>query len=177
MNGPGAIAAILKRVDGVLIPAVEDLTVEELRAQPAGPNTNPIGWIVWHLTRIQDDAVSRIQGVPSEWESGGWRERFAISNDPLHIDPRDVSSFDPANAETLLGYYQAVRRRTEAALAGMDGDHLDKVLPETAGRRSMTVMESFAMVVSDNTQHIGQVAYLRGLLRGQGWYANRRALT
>ena len=40
----------------------------------------------------------------------------------------------------------------------------------------MAVSEILAMVTSDTLQHIGQIAYLRGILRDQGWYAKRRSL-
>lgn len=177
MEAPAAVAAILKRGDGVLIPAVEDLTVDELRAQPAGPDTNPIGWLAWHLTRVQDDYMSLIKGEPKVWQTGGWSQRFNNEGDPLHIAPEKVALFDPADADTLLGYYRAVRERTDTTLARISPEDFDRVLPPSSPARSpMTVMETLAMVISDNIQHIGQIAYLRGLLREQGWYERRRAL-
>jgi hypothetical protein len=49
------------------------------------PEANSIAWLVWHLTRIQDDHVAGVAGVEQVWTSQGWGERFG-----LPFDPRDT---------------------------------------------------------------------------------------
>ena len=42
--------------------AVEGLTPDQLAHQP-GEGANSIGWLVWHLTRVQDDHVADAAGL------------------------------------------------------------------------------------------------------------------
>lgn len=167
----------MKRADGVLIPAIEELTSDELRAQPMGDGTNPIGWLAWHLTKVQDDYIALIGDSATVWDAGGWGSRFTTAEGALHIAPEEVRKFDPVDAEALLAYYQAVRERATEVMAGLSPNDFERVCePATPGGRSMAVSDILAMVTSDTLQHVGQIAYLRGILRDQGWYAKRRAL-
>ncbi|MCL2516895.1 MAG: DUF664 domain-containing protein, partial [Microbacteriaceae bacterium] len=43
---------------------------------------NTIAWLVWHLTRVQDDHVSDVAGVDQLWTSE-WAARFEL---PLPVD-------------------------------------------------------------------------------------------
>jgi hypothetical protein len=55
-----------ERIRDVVHPAVNGLSPEELSFRPEG-QANSIAWLVWHLTRIQDDHVAGI-GSPSPWK-------------------------------------------------------------------------------------------------------------
>ncbi len=177
MESPAFWSVVMRRGDGVLIPAVEDLTRDELRSQPAGPATNPIGWLVWHSAKVQDDYIALIGGSKTVWDEQGWNARFPNAEHALHVEPKQVGEFDPVDAATLLGYYNAVRVRAKAILDALSPEDFDRVLePIYPGGRAMPLSDVLAMVASDNIQHIGQIAYLRGMLREQGWYQNRRAL-
>ena len=46
--------AVLDRNEAILLRALEGLTVDELQVQ-VGPASNPIGWLMWHLSRVQDN--------------------------------------------------------------------------------------------------------------------------
>jgi uncharacterized damage-inducible protein DinB len=169
---------VMKRSDGVLIPAVEGLSPEELRAQPAGSETNPIGWLTWHLDKVQDDYLSLISGSPTVWERDDWNSRFPNAEHALHIEPKDVGTFDPVDAPTLLEYHVAVRKRGGEVMADLVPDDFEKVLdPIYPTGKPMAIADILAMVVSDTIQHVGQVAYLRGMLRDQGWYSGRRPVS
>jgi len=47
---------------------------------PSGPMTRPnsIAWLVWHLTRVQDDHVADVATHGQVWLEGGWVERFGL---------------------------------------------------------------------------------------------------
>src|SRR3954447_8932979 len=63
------------------LPALLDgLDADALRWRP-DPDANPIGWLVWHLTRVQDDHVAGLAGVPQVWTEQGFAERFALPYD------------------------------------------------------------------------------------------------
>ena len=58
--------------------AVDGLDVDAL-VTPPSEQTNPIGWLVWHLTRVQDHHISEILHVDQVWVSGDWPGRFGLA--------------------------------------------------------------------------------------------------
>ena len=161
----------LSRAEGVLKRALDDLSVEDLRAQPSGAGSNPIGWLAMHLTRVQDGWLSRVQGIDSEWDSEGWAARFGIEGESPQWSPENVHAFDPQDAETLLAYWTAVRTRTDRYVGSLKPEDLDHELPPgRPGAPPMTIAHVLALILGDNIQHIGQIAYLRGLIKEHGWY-------
>ena len=57
--------------------AVEGASLDVLTYRP-DPDANCIAWLVWHLTRIQDDHVAGVAGTEQRWVAGGWAERFGL---------------------------------------------------------------------------------------------------
>ena len=171
----GAISqAAYDRIGGVMTRALNGLSVDQLRRQPAGPESNPIGWMAWHLSRVHDANFSNLLGQEQAWVAEGWHEKFGLSADTgsgggATLD--DVRAFDPIDAETVLGYWEAVRSRSRALLDSLTDADLEKPTPP---RPRSTMQETFqgtvARVTSDTFQHIGQIAYARGLVDEHGWY-------
>ncbi|MDA1215963.1 MAG: DinB family protein [Chloroflexi bacterium] len=161
----------LGRADGTLKRALEGLTREELMQQPAGPGSNPIGWLAWHLTRVQDGYGSRIAGVEQVWRTQKWYEKFGLEETPPSYKPETVGTFDPISAELLLEYYEMVKTATVGYIASLSAEDWERQLPQIdPSRPPQTVADGVAIITSDNIQHIGQIAYVRGLIKGQGWY-------
>jgi hypothetical protein len=152
------------------LPELIDRTVRGLSAEalvwaPA-PESNPIGWLVWHLTRVQDAHIAELTGTPQVWESGDWAERFGLGRDPDNTGyghtPEDVARVQPTDSDALTGYFAAVYAKTRGVLDHATPKELDRVVderwdpPVTLGVRLISVL-------ADDLQHIGQAAYLRGL--------------
>ncbi|HCH35871.1 MAG TPA: hypothetical protein DEU64_04345, partial [Dehalococcoidia bacterium] len=77
--GVGTISnAVYDRIGGVLERALTGLTLEQLTTQPAGPESNPIGWVAWHLARTQDHNYSILLNKPSLWVEKKWHEQFNL---------------------------------------------------------------------------------------------------
>jgi hypothetical protein len=146
--------------------AVEGLTPEQLRWVPAA-GANPIGWLVWHLTRVQDDHIAELLHQDQVWIDGDWAGRFGLDADPANTgyghSADEVATVRPRNAELLVDYYLAVHARTRAYLETLTADELDRIVdrrwdpPVTLGVRLVSVFD-------DDVQHAGQAAYVRGLL-------------
>jgi uncharacterized damage-inducible protein DinB len=146
--------------------AVRDLTLEQLRQAPA-PGANTIAWLVWHLARIQDDHIAEVMDVEQIWTAGRWAERFGLPAGTIDTgyghSPAQVGAVRPQDAQTLMDYYQAVHERTVAYLRTLSDTDLDRVVddrwdpPVTLGVRLVSV-------ANDDAQHVGQAAYVRGLL-------------
>ena len=75
-----AFARISEGTESVL----DDLTAEQLAWRP-GPAANPIGWLVWHLLRVQDDHVAEVGGTRAGVDGAGLRRRFGLPYDDAAI--------------------------------------------------------------------------------------------
>jgi uncharacterized damage-inducible protein DinB len=166
------VAALLLELYGRIPPladeAVRDLDVEQLTTPP-GPGTNTIAWLVWHLARVQDHHVAELLAADQLWVDGTWAERFALAPDGSNTGyghtAQEVLAVRPDGADALLDYLDAVDRRTREMLAGLTADDLDRIIdrrwdpPVTLGVRLVSIAD-------DCLQHVGQAAYVRGLLFG-----------
>jgi hypothetical protein len=148
------------------VPDVLDgLTADELAHRPA-PDANPVGWLVWHLARVYDDHVAGVSDLPQVYVEGGYAERFGLPFDDGDIGYGHTSeqvAAVRADADLLAEYAAAVHARMAPWIAGLDASDLDRVVddrwdpPVTLGVRLVSVL-------GDALQHLGQAAYVRGLL-------------
>ena len=164
------IAALLDELFGRIAEhvheAVDGLDADALVATPA-PGTNSIGWLVWHLTRVQDHHVSELVDEPQQWVTGPWAPRFGLEPDPDNTGyghaPADVERVRPDGPEALVGYYEAVATRTGTYLATLTPDDLDRIVDERWDP-PVTLGVRLVSIADDDIQHGGQAAYVRGLL-------------
>jgi hypothetical protein len=153
------------RLPGLVRSAVDGLTPRQLRWVPA-PGANSVGWLVWHLTRIQDDHVAELLDQDQVWVTGGWAGRFELEPDPSNTGyghtSEDVAAVRPVSSKALVEYYETVADRTRDMLVSLTPQDLDRVVdrrwdpPVTLGVRLTSVL-------MDDAQHVGQAAYVRGL--------------
>ena len=128
--------------------------------------SNSVGWLVWHLTRVQDDHVAEVAGVPQVWVADGWAARFGLPLDDTDTGyghrPRQVAAVRPS-ADLLLGYHAAVHQATDAYVRGLVDIDLDRVVDE-GWDPPVTLGVRLVSVIGDDLQHAGQAAFLRGVL-------------
>ena len=144
--------------------AVDGLTVEQL-AHPPEPDANPIGWLVWHLARVQDDHVADVAGTEQVWTEQGFADRFDLPFDVAATgfgqSAAEVGQVR-ADAGLLAEYLRAVHEQTTSYVASLTPGDLDRVV-DTRWDPPVTLGLRLVSVVSDDLQHAGQAAYLRGL--------------
>lgn len=152
------------RVREAVHDAIEGLNPDELAAR-LDPEANSIAWLVWHLTRVQDDHLADAFGQPQLWESDGWDARFALPYPPgatgYAMSPQEVGELS-APAELLRAYHQAVAERTLSLVAAVGPVDLARVVDE-GWDPPVTLAVRLVSVVSDDLQHVGQAAFVRGM--------------
>ena len=156
-----------ERVRQVVLHTLTGLSPEQLAFAPA-PGANTIGWLTWHLTRVQDDHVADVAGSEQVWTGDGWFERFGLPLDSSDTGyghrPEQVSAVRVPSAQLLIDYHQAVFEQSRHYLSGLTESDLARVVddswdpPVTLGVRLVSVL-------SDDLQHAGQAGYLTGLVR------------
>ncbi len=160
------LTELFDRIPPLVRSAVEGLGPERLVATPA-PGTNSVGWLVWHLTRVQDDHVAELLGEQQLWVSGEWAERFGLEADPSNTgyghSTEDVATVRPEGWQVLVAYHEAVAARTQTMLQDLSPEDLDRVVDE-AWDPPVTLGVRLVSVADDDLQHAGQAAYVRGML-------------
>ena len=153
------------RIRGVVHDACGGLTEDQLAFRPAG-QANSVAWLVWHLTRIQDDHVAAVAGTEQAWMAQGWADRFGLPypvTDHGYGHSSEQVAACRAPAELLTGYHDAVYRNTAGYVQGLTEPELDRVV-DRAWDPPVTLGVRLVSVISDDLQHGGQAAYVRGML-------------
>jgi hypothetical protein len=152
------------RVHEVVHEVVEGLTPREL-AFRADARANSIAWLVWHLTRVQDDHVADAAKVEQVWTSQGWVERFGLPLDPLDTGyahrTSEVAAVQ-APAKLLVGYHDAVHQQTTRYVEGLTDADLDRIV-DRSWNPPVSLGVRLVSVIADDLQHAGQAAFIRGV--------------
>jgi uncharacterized damage-inducible protein DinB len=158
-----AFSRVRESVHGVL----EGLDPDDLLLR-VDRAANPIGWLVWHLTRVEDDHIADAAGIEQVWTSQGFAERFGLPYDTeahgYGQSSDEVAAFKVKSIDLLLAYQDAVHDQAVRFVQDLSDADLDRVVdkrwdpPVTLGVRLVSV-------ISDGLQHVGQAAFIRGIAR------------
>jgi hypothetical protein len=147
--------------------AVRGLTPAQLSAR-VDPDANSIAWLVWHLTRIQDDHLADPAGAEQVWTSQGWVERFGLPFDPLDTGyghrADEVAAVRVDSGELLVGYYDAVHEQTARYVERLGDADLARIV-DRSWDPPVTLGVRLVSVIADDLQHAGQAAFVRGILQ------------
>ena len=152
------------RIQGTVHRALKDASVATLTFR-ADADANTIAWLTWHLSRVQDDHLADLAGAEQVYANQGWADRFDLPFGSTATgyghSSADVAAVQ-ADAELLGGYYDAVHAATVAYLATLTEADLDRVI-DASWTPAVTVGVRLASMLSDDLQHAGQAAFVRGL--------------
>ncbi len=165
MTSAELLADAFGRVREVVHHVVDGLTDDQL-ARRVDRDANTIAWLVWHLTRIQDDHVATVAGNEQAWTARGWAQRCGLPFDTHatgYGHSRDEVGRVRLPAEMLVGYYDDVHAATLRFVAGITDADLDRVV-DRAWDPPVTLGVRLVSVVSDNLQHAGQAVFVRGMI-------------
>ena len=166
------IVAIYRRMYQEYESILEGLSHDELNKRPS-PGANPIGWILWHAARGLDRTVGDVISGEQLWISDGWHARFNLPPDYLdtgygHTDDQ-VDNVRIPDAQTLLDYYRAVMNVTLKNLENLSEEELDSECEFSVepGTKRAVYLRIVANIY--DSHHIGQAAYVKGLIKGHRW--------
>jgi hypothetical protein len=162
----------LERIRSILHRTLTGMRLDDIHRQPT-PDTNSIAWLTWHLTRVQDNGISGLFDQEQAWISQAWHAKFAMAPDPENEGqghtPEQVAAFRASSVQLLLDYHDSVSTQSKTFVGGLAPADFERQLNEPQYQPLPTVGVRLVSILSDNLQHAGQAAYLRGLWQGRGW--------
>jgi hypothetical protein len=154
------------RIRGIVHRVVDRLTPEQL-AFRVDAEANSIAWLVWHLTRIQDDHVAAAAQAEQAWTSQGWVERFGLPFDPGATGyghrADDVAAVRVESGELLVGYHDAVHQQTIRYVERLGEADLARIV-DRSWDPPVSLGVRLVSVIADDLQHAGQAAFVRGVV-------------
>ena len=160
------LADSFRAVRSAVDATVEGLTAEQLAFRPS-PTSNSITWLIWHLSRVQDDQVARAFGRDQVWSADGWTAHFALPFDSdatgYGQSPEEAATVWVESGALLTEYHDAVSQQTLELMARLSDHDLARVVDETQDQ-SITLGIRLNSIANDDLQHVGQAGYVRGLL-------------
>ncbi len=145
---------------------VDSLKPDEL-AHRVDADANSIAWLVWHLSRIQDDHIADAAGLPQVWTERGWAKRFGLPLDSMDTgyghQRAEVAKVKVDSGELLTAYYDAVYEQTIDYVKTLTDKDMSRIVDRNWDP-PVTLAVRLVSVISDGLQHVGQAAFVRGII-------------
>ena len=165
-NAADVLLDAFGRIRETVHDVVEGLSVDQL-AYRVTPEANSIAWLIWHLTRIQDDHVADVAGIEQAWIAAAWVDRFALPFDAADTgfghSYDEVASVKVQSGDLLTQYHDAIFEQTKGFLTGLQSNELSRIVDDSWDP-PVSLGVRLVSVISDDLQHAGQAAYVRGIL-------------
>ena len=154
------------RIRDTVHEVVDGLSPDELAVR-IDEGANSVAWLVWHLTRIQDNHLADMAGTDEVWIEQEWTGQFALPFSPRSTgyghSPKDVAAVRGVAGESLVEYHDAVHERTVTYIGTLKDADFGRVIDRT-WVPAVTLGVRLVSVISDDLQHAGQAAFIKGWL-------------
>ncbi|GAB3536091.1 DinB family protein [Arthrobacter tecti] len=172
MSGSEVLEEAFGRIPDAVAQAVDGLDAGQLAYRPtladgSGAPGNSVAWLIWHLSRVQDNHLADAADRDELWLSEGWAEKFNLAL------PREDTGYGHASddvdkvrveaGQQLVEYHSAVHARSMEFIRALNEMDLNRII-DASWDPPVTMRVRLVSVVEDCLQHAGQAAYLRGLL-------------
>ena len=163
-----------ERIEQELGQVLNGLSVNDLNVQPA-TDCNSIGWMAWHLTRSHDRNMSELMGLEQLWLSEKWFLKFNRAPDPNETGvghtTEQARDFVSPPAEVIMAYHLAILERIKHYIENdLNEAELDRENTSPTLHNTVSIMRRITGVVQQGFLHVGQAGYVRGMIKGKGWY-------
>jgi Protein of unknown function (DUF664) len=156
------------RIREVVYDVLDGLTDDDLAVR-LDSDANSIGWLIWHLTRVQDDHVAAAADLEQVWLTG-WEQQFGLPLNPQDIGYGHTSAEVAVvlcNRDELAGYHEDTYNQTAAFVGTLSDADMDKIVDERWDP-PVTMAVRLVSIISDDLQHAGQAAFVKGILKRRG---------
>ena len=166
------LISLLKANRSMVRKAMDGLSDAELASRPTD-DTNSMLWLLWHISRVEDGIVSELNGSPLLWAQG-WAEKCDVTAPEEGIGfghkAEELAAFRVGSTDALKEYFGATEKKLAAFLETLNPEDLDRQVPAMMGEGTVDLAAPLRILINEALVHGGQMAYLRGLHKGMGWY-------
>lgn len=162
------IKFVLKSLDDVqleLQETLDGLTLEQVMWSP-NPESNSIGWIAWHIARLQDARGAELSNEEQLWVSKRWHSRFGLPPDPQNHgrghSSEQVDAVQPESTEKLAMYCQESHAYFRQEISKLNDN---SIVEDDA------IWNLLFRAVHGGFAHVGQAMYVRGLIEKRRWFS------
>ena len=144
--------------------ATDDLTQDQLIWR-ASPRVNSIGFLLWHVGRVEDNFVQRfIQRADEVWAAGGWQEKFGYETRGIGtgFTQEEAEGVATPSLEVIWGYLDEVREHTQRYLSALGWATLPEK-PRADRFPQWSIQTILRQLSAHANQHLGEINYVRGL--------------
>lgn len=157
------LVAEFERLKNRSLETVREMSRAQLLWRPAGSDANPVGFLLWHVGRSEEDHPLTRIGGEQLWKTEGWHQRFGIDPeaDGFGFTPEQVRNFPMPALEDIIAYYSRVRDRTLEYLRGSSDSALRGPMP---GMPETPIFVYLLSRLGHEHVHWGQMDYLKGIM-------------
>ena len=169
-----SIIGALSRNWDMVDAAIMGMNDAELKRKPNN-HSNSMAWTLWHMNRVLDTFIhQRFQEKPQLWTSSGWASKYGMPEDPddrgVGWTAEQVAAWVPPSRDVQLGYYEAIKSATLQCLGGLTDTDMERQIVFPPSPEPRSIVSAVGQMTWDNVAHGGQIAYIRGFLKGMGWH-------
>ena len=150
----------------ILNQSLDTLTENELIWKP-NLHSNNIIFLVWHMALIEDNLVNKVLLKNEKfWIANNYYEKYpCLKNQTgFGFSQQQLDKFPKMDIQWLIKYYDFVRDSTNNLLEKIT-EH-DLSLNYILGVNKVTGFFVLGRLITELNQHLGQISYLRGMIRG-----------
>lgn len=161
MNASEYIQRQIQSMRSLCDAVLRETTDEQFNWTPPGM-ANSIRAAVIHATGTEDRFVNEvILGKGRLWESDGWSEKVGLQVTPGRGQGWEEVKQKQVAVAPVLAYMAAVCASTDAYLATLTADELERKITLMGNERQ--VADVLAILITHTLSHMGEVAALKGM--------------
>lgn len=159
LSGLNEYYVILKR-------SLDSLSEEEILWKP-NPHSNNIIFLIWHMALVEDNLINKVLlGKERVWITENYYKDFPeLRNETgFAFNQEKLDKFPIVDIDWLMNYHNILREGTIKFITNIEDEDLS--LDYTFGIRQVKGYFVIGRLMTELSQHLGQVSYIRGMIRG-----------
>ena len=159
LSGLNEYYVILKR-------SLDSLSEEEILWKP-NPHSNNVIFLIWHMALVEDNLINKVLlGKERVWITENYYKDFPeLRNETgFAFNQEKLDKFPIVDIDWLMNYHNILREGTIKFITNIEDEDLS--LDYTFGIRQVKGYFVIGRLMTELSQHLGQVSYIRGMIRG-----------
>tara|TARA_B110000263_G_scaffold248333_1_gene262989 strand:- start:45 stop:560 length:516 start_codon:yes stop_codon:yes gene_type:complete len=150
-----------------LYKVLKGLNTNELKWQPSLESNNII-YLVWHMARVEDNWINQIVGGnKTVWVLNNWSKKLGIKENDYGkgYDKEDILNLPEMDIKDVIKFYKEQREQSLNVIDKLKDEDLNKDYKRLTGevKKGYWIL---GHVLVEESQHLGQIAYIRGMIKG-----------